>query len=45
MNLYAKLQFRVFVSIFYQMARGVRGVDRQAVGANNKGSRDLRKNG
>ena len=26
-NLLANLQFRVFVSPFYQMARGVRGVD------------------
>ena len=44
-NLLANLQLRVFVSPFYQMARRVHSVDRQAVGSNNKGSRDLRKNG
>lgn len=36
-NLLANLQLRVFVSPFYQMARRVRGVDREAISA-NKGS-------
>ena len=39
-NLLANLQLRVLVSPFYQMARRVRRVDRQAVGANHKASRD-----
>ena len=37
-NLLANLQLRVFVSPFYQMARGVHSVDREAVDSNHKGS-------
>ena len=38
-NLLANLQLRVLVSPFYQMARRVRGGDREAIGAKRKGSR------
>ena len=34
------VQFRVFVSRFYQSTRRVRGDDREAIGANHKASRD-----
>ena len=39
-NLLANLQLRVFVSPFYQMARGGSSDDRAEIGANNKGLRD-----